>query len=90
LICFLFEHFFLKFFAMRWINSLFWLYGATALAQTEGITNLVKRLLPSHCDSFRFTLDTDLTGEYDTFVVTSAPNSTILVRGNTLSALSSG
>jgi alpha-N-acetylglucosaminidase len=76
---------------MHWVKSLIWLYVANALAQSpEGISNLVKRLLPEHCDSFRFTLDTKLTGKYDAYIVSSAPNGTILVKGNSLSALASG
>lgn len=91
LFCFLLGISFLELFAMRWIKSLLWLYGATAFAQsTEGIYNLVKRRLPEHLDSFRFTLDTNLTGDYDAYVVTSAANGTIFVKGNSLSALSSG
>ncbi|KAJ5793419.1 hypothetical protein N7457_000018 [Penicillium paradoxum] len=72
---------------MRWVKSLLWL-GAVAVSQsTEGISNLVKRRLPDHLDSFYFTLDTNLTGKFDTYVVTNAPNGAIWVKGNTLSAL---
>lgn len=77
-------------FAMRWVKSLLWLVVVTVAQSTEGITNLVKRRLPNHLDSFDFSLDTDLTGKYDTYVVTNAPNEKIAIKGNSLSALSSG
>jgi alpha-N-acetylglucosaminidase len=75
---------------MRWIKSLLWFYGTTTIAQsTEGISNLVKRRLPEHIDNFRFILDANLTGDYDSYIVTSSLNGTISVKGNSLSALSS-
>jgi len=78
---------------MRWIKSFLWLCLASAAAQsTEGLYSLVKRRLPNHVDQFRFTLDADFVDSdgYDQFVVQSEHNGTILVRGNSISALSSG
>lgn len=78
---------------MRWITSLLWLFAASAAAQsTDGLYRLVKRRLPDHVDLFRFDLRNFTSGknEYDQFVVRTAPNGTILVEGNTISALSSG
>jgi len=79
---------------MKWINPLLWLFAASIVrAQSiDGIYNLLKRRIPDHVDSFRFTLDPQFTnGEgYDHFVVQSATNGTILVHGNTLSALLTG
>jgi alpha-N-acetylglucosaminidase len=78
---------------MRWIKLLLWFCLASAAAQsTEGLYSLVKRLLPNHVDHFRFTLDADFgdSDGYDQFLVQSAHNGTILVHGNSLSALSSG
>lgn len=75
---------------MRWFKSLLWLAAVTVAQSTDGIYDLVKRRLPDHLDSFDFSLDTDLEGKYDTYVVTNAPNEKISVKGNSLSALSSG
>ncbi|KAJ5561889.1 hypothetical protein N7461_000650 [Penicillium sp. DV-2018c] len=75
---------------MRLVTSLLWLAALTVAQSTEGLTNLVKRRLPNHVDEFHFTLDATLEGKYDSYVVTSAPNGTVSVRGTTLSALSSG
>lgn len=78
---------------MRWINSLLWSCVATAAAQsTDGLYGLIKRRLPNHVDRFRFTLDGQFGNSdgYDQFVVQSADNGTVLVHGNSISALSSG
>lgn len=81
---------------MQWIKSLFCLlfFTASAPAQsTDGIYSLVERRLPNHVDHFGFVIDkSNLTGTegYDQFVVSSAPNGSILVKGNSISALSSG
>jgi alpha-N-acetylglucosaminidase len=75
---------------MRWISSLLWLAALTVAQSTEGISNLVKRRLPNHLAHFQFTLDTNLEGKYDSYVVTNAPDGKVSVKGNTLSALSSG
>lgn len=78
---------------MKWINSLLWLVAASAAAQsTEGLYNLVKRRLPNHVDDFRFDLKnyTASKNGYDQFEVRTASNGTVLVEGNTVSALSSG
>lgn len=78
---------------MCWIKSLLWFCVASAVAQsTEGLYSLVKRRLPNHGDQFRFTLDADFGNSdgYDQYLVQSADNGTVLVHGNSLSALSSG
>lgn len=75
---------------MRWIKSLLWLSAVTAAQSTEGISNLVKRRLRAHINNFHFTLDTNLAGEYDSYVVTNDLNGAISVKGSSLSALSSG
>ncbi|KAJ5749368.1 uncharacterized protein N7511_011064 [Penicillium nucicola] len=81
---------------MLWIKSLFWLGAATVSARsvqsTQGITDLVKRRLPNHLHNFHFTLDTsyEVDSKYDSYIVSSDSGGTILVKGNSLSALSSG
>lgn len=78
---------------MRWTTSLLWLIAALATAQsTDGLYKLIKRRLPNHVDLFQFELKNYTGGEneYDQFVVRTTPNGTVLVEGNTLSALSSG
>jgi alpha-N-acetylglucosaminidase len=81
---------------MHWFKSLLWLYVATANARsnpsTQGIYDLLKRRLPNHLDNFQFTLDSshDADNKYDTYIVSSGSSGTILIRGNSLSALSSG
>ncbi|KAJ5197744.1 uncharacterized protein N7498_006861 [Penicillium cinerascens] len=78
---------------MRWIKSLLWFFVASAVARsTEGLYSLVKRRLPNHSDQFRFNLDADFGNSdgYDQYIVQSADNGTVLVHGNSLSALSSG
>lgn len=83
----------LKIHAMCWIKSLLWFCVASAVAQsTEGLYSLVKRRLPNHGDQFRFTLDANFGNSdgYDQYLVQTADNGTVLVHGNSLSALSSG
>ncbi|CAG8888802.1 unnamed protein product [Penicillium egyptiacum] len=75
---------------MRGIKSLLWLPAVTVAQSTEGISNLVKRRLPDHVNDFHFTLDANLSGDYDSYVVTNALNGTISVKGTSVSALSSG
>ncbi|CAG8940203.1 unnamed protein product [Penicillium salamii] len=76
---------------MHWIQPIISFCLAAAVAQsTEGISKLVSRRLPDHIDSFQFIVDTSIAGSHDAYSVENAPNSTILVRGNSLSALSSG
>jgi alpha-N-acetylglucosaminidase len=81
---------------MHWIKSLLWFCTATVSARstqpTQGISDLVKRRLPNHLHNFQFTLDAfhDTDNKYDSYVVSSGSNGTILVKGNSLSALSSG
>lgn len=76
---------------MRWKRLLLWLFATTAVAQsTDGISKLVNRRLPEHIDSFRFEINSNLTGDYDAYAVESSPDGTILVEGNSLSALSTG
>lgn len=78
-------------FIMRWTQSLFWLGVTTAIAQsTDGISKLVNRRLPEHIDNFRFTINSNLTDAHDAYIVKGVPNGTILVEGNSLSALSTG
>ncbi len=81
---------------MQWVQSLLWLllFATLGPAQsTDGLYNLVKRRMPNHADHFHFTIDTsNLTGTegYDQFEVSNAPDGKILIKGNTISALSSG
>lgn len=81
---------------MQWLNALLCLllFPASAPAQsTGGLYSLVKRRLPNHVDHFHFTIDnSNLTGTegYDQFVVSNEPDGSILVKGNSVSALSSG
>ncbi|KAJ5120246.1 hypothetical protein N7448_010915 [Penicillium atrosanguineum] len=78
---------------MHWIKSLLWSGVATAAAQpTDGLYSLVKRRLPDHFDQFRFNLDANFGDNdgYDQFRVQSADNGTVLLHGNSISALSSG
>ncbi|KAJ5153536.1 uncharacterized protein N7482_010014 [Penicillium canariense] len=81
---------------MRLLALLLWLCVASSLARilsTKGLYGLVRRRLPNHVDHFHFTIDySNITGAdgYDQFMVQSAPNGTILVKGNSVSALSSG
>ncbi|KAJ5155130.1 uncharacterized protein N7500_010569 [Penicillium coprophilum] len=75
---------------MRWIKSLLWLSAVTVAQSTEGIFNLVKRRLPDHVHDLDFILDTNFAGDYDSYVVNNGRNGTISVKGNSLSALSSG
>jgi hypothetical protein len=63
----------------------------THQAGTDGISNLVQRLIPNHADSFEFQLvsqknDTD----NDNYHVSSASDGKILVAGNSISALAVG
>lgn len=59
---------------------------------TKGIEDLVKRRLPAHVDNFEFRLLEKWTRTVgkDAYRVSSLGNGSILVEGNTLSALSSG
>lgn len=64
---------------------------------TQGLRDLVKRRLPDHVDSFAFSLNASFgtqDGNYirrnDHFEVSSASNGTILIQGNSLSALATG
>lgn len=64
---------------------------------TQGLHDLVKRRLPDHVDSFTFSLNASLEAQDDNYIrkndnfeVSSAPNGTILVQGNSLSALATG
>ncbi|EAW06433.1 alpha-N-acetylglucosaminidase [Aspergillus clavatus NRRL 1] len=77
---------------MLWVQVLLLvLYAPIGLGQSiDGIYDLVRRRIPRHADSFRFSLvDFNSTGN-DQFVVSSTDNDTILVEGSTLSALSYG
>lgn len=64
---------------------------------TQGIYDLVRRRMPQHADSFQFSLlDTvqtqpDHTDQVkDQYLVSTLQNGTILIEGNSLSALSYG
>jgi alpha-N-acetylglucosaminidase len=70
---------------------------SSVAVSTEGLQDLVKRRLPDHLDSFAFSLnasfetqDGDYIRKNDNFEVSSAPNGTILIQGNSLSALATG
>lgn len=59
-----------------------------------GIKNLVKRRLPDHVHDFTFILTntsaSDNSSVHDVYTVFTPTNGTVLVQGNTLSALSTG
>lgn len=87
---------------MRVLNLLAWAIVAvstvsTAVAastpSTDGIRNLVKRRLPHHVDGFQFELvNATASREWtnDEYTVETGEDGTILVQGNSLSALASG
>lgn len=73
--------------------------AATAVADglvnmsTAGIEALIQRRLPQHATSFQFTLvnvSTSTSRDNDSYTVSSTDDGTIMVQGNTLSALTSG
>jgi alpha-N-acetylglucosaminidase len=71
--------------------------GSGFSQSTQGIYNLLQRRMPQHADSFQFSL-VNVTGvasddgdqPFDRYVVSTLSNGTVLVEGNSLSALSSG
>ncbi|GFF94021.1 alpha-N-acetylglucosaminidase [Aspergillus udagawae] len=71
--------------------------GSGFSQSTQGIYNLLQRRMPQHADSFQFSL-VNATGvasddggqPFDHYVVSTLSNGTVLVEGNSLSALSSG
>jgi alpha-N-acetylglucosaminidase len=66
------------------------LCASTTFAQSlDGIYDLVRRRMPKHTDSFRFSL-VDFNSTNDQFVVSTAANGTILVQGNSISAVAYG
>jgi alpha-N-acetylglucosaminidase len=82
---------------MRIFSSIVWALGVGAFAlqtsvSTAGVESLVQRLLPQHASSFRFALvdapNADVTK--DTYTVSSTNDGSILVQGNSVSALLSG
>lgn len=81
---------------MHWLNTglVVCLLAGSSLAQSlDGIYGLVQRRIPAHADSFRFSLvaaNTTSGQSHDQYVVSTLKNGTVLVEGNTLSALSSG
>lgn len=77
--------------AMVWVKALLLgLYASTTFAQSlDGIYDLVRRRMPDHADNFRFSL-VDFNSTNDQFVVSTAANGTILVQGNSLSAVAYG
>jgi alpha-N-acetylglucosaminidase len=71
--------------------------GSASADYAQGIYDLVRRRIPQHADSFQFSLlDTvqsppDYTDQVkDQYVVSTLQNGTILIEGNSLSALSYG
>ncbi|KAJ5884746.1 hypothetical protein N7495_009256 [Penicillium taxi] len=80
---------------MRWNRSLLlWTSVLLAAASSfpSGVYELVKRRLPQHVDQFQFEIVSNITTDdgHDQFKVESAPNGKVLVKGHSLSALSSG
>jgi hypothetical protein len=88
---------------MRYLSVVVWaLFGvshATAQAiSTQGISDLVKRRIPQHADSFQFSLVNAIPSVIlsaadkpnDQYVVSTSDDGKVLVEGNSLSALSSG
>ncbi|KAH1545996.1 hypothetical protein KXX57_004166 [Aspergillus fumigatus] len=77
---------------MVWVKALLLgLCASITFAQSlDGIYDLVRRRMPKHVDSFRFSLVDFNSTNNDRFVVSTAANGTILVQGNSLSALSYG
>jgi alpha-N-acetylglucosaminidase len=75
---------------MIWLKALLLgLCASTTFAQSlDGIYDLVRRRMPKHADSFRFSLVHFNSTNNDQFVVSTAANGTILVQGK--SALSYG
>jgi alpha-N-acetylglucosaminidase len=71
-------------------------FTATATPSTQGLYDLVKRRLPSHCDAFVFTLANSTTPtnstelELDEYTISTATNGSIAIEGNSLSALATG
>lgn len=64
-------------------------------ASTAGLYSLVERRLPSHCGQFEFHLEgvhanTASEAQNDRYTVSTASNGSIIVQGNSLSALSTG
>lgn len=71
--------------------------GAASADYVQGIYDLVKRRMPQHADSFQFSLlDTVQNQSYhknqvtDQYIVSTLQNGTVLVEGNSLSALTYG
>jgi alpha-N-acetylglucosaminidase len=79
---------------MWWTKALLCtVLAGTGLAQsTQGIYNLLQRRMPSHAHSFELSLVESIGNAtaYDQYEVSSNSEGKILVRGTTLSALSSG
>lgn len=71
-----------------------WTVAATT--STQGLYDLVKRRLPSHCEDFVFFLDnstasTNSTGPgLDEYAISTLGNGSIAIEGNSLSALATG
>ncbi|XPS77214.1 Alpha-N-acetylglucosaminidase [Ascochyta lentis] len=74
------------------ILSLWACIWATGLStSTSGLYSLVERRLPSHCGSIEFQLDAEHgNGTNDAYTVSTASNGSLIVHGNSLSALSTG
>lgn len=82
-----------------WIGAVVSVASAQS-SSTQGIVDLVKRRLPNHVDNFSFSLINSTTGasfssnstklQNDEYTVSTTRNGTVVVQGNSLSALSSG
>jgi alpha-N-acetylglucosaminidase len=71
--------------------------GSASAEYAQGIYDLVRRRMPQHADSFQFSLlDTvqnppDHTDQVtDQYIISTPQNGTVLIEGNSLSALSYG
>lgn len=80
--------------ALLSLLALVWSIAATT--STQGLHDLVKRRLPSHCDDFDFILNdkpapanfTEF--EDDEYAISTSANGSISIQGNSLSALATG
>ncbi|KAF2180635.1 glycoside hydrolase family 89 protein [Zopfia rhizophila CBS 207.26] len=73
--------------------ALLWAATALAATSTQGLYDLVKRRVASHCKDFVFILeDTDNSSELtnDEYTISTATDGSIAIQGNSLSALATG
>jgi alpha-N-acetylglucosaminidase len=68
----------------------YFLFAGSVSADAQGIYDLVKRRMPQHADSFQFSLLDSVQNSTDQYVVSTPENGTVLIEGNSLSALSYG